>query len=149
VPDLAEEINKGNAADVSALGGRDTGSGAVLLRGSIVDPSTGLVPIEIRLPLGMFLAGQTAQARIVTGTVEGYVVPHEAVLVNEHGAPYVVQAKDMIAHNVPVSVLLSAGARDVIAGALDPQAALVVAGNYQAKDGMQVHIVDPKQPDSQ
>ena len=149
VPELAEEINKGDAADVSALGGGDRGTGTVLLRGSIVDPSSGLVPIEIGLPPGIFLAGQTAQARIVTGTVEGYVVPHEAVLVNEHGAPYVVQAKDMIAHNVPVKILLSAGARDVIAGALDPQAALVLAGNYQARDGMQVHIVDPKQHGSQ
>lgn len=149
VPELAEEINAGDTADISALGGGDIGTGTVLLRGSIVDPSTGLVPIEIRLPPGIFLAGQPAQARIITGTVEGYVVPHEAVLVNEQGTPYVVQAKDMIAHNVPVKILLSAGARDVIAGALDPQAALVLAGNYQAKDGMQVHIVDPKQPVSE
>jgi hypothetical protein len=47
-----------------------------------------------------------------------------------------------------VTILLSAGARDVITGALDPEAALVLAGNYQLKDGMQVRIADPKQTDS-
>lgn len=149
VPEQAEEINKGDAANVSALGGGDKGTGTVLLRGSIVDAATGLVPIEIALPQGTFLAGEAAQARIVTGSIEGYVVPHEAVLVNEHGAPYVVQAKNAIARDVPVKILLSAGAKDVIAGALDPQAALVVAGNYQAKDGMQVRVVDPTQSGSQ
>jgi membrane fusion protein, multidrug efflux system len=149
VPEQAETIHKGDAAEVSALGADQTSSGSVLLRGSIVDSTTGLVPIEIGLSPGKFLAGQTAQARIVTGTVEGYIVPHEAVLVNEHGAPYVVQAKDMIAHHIPVKILLSAGTTDVITGALDPQAALVLAGNYQLKDGMHVRIDDPKQPDGQ
>jgi hypothetical protein len=115
----------------------------VLLRGSIVDAKTGLVPIEIALPADTLLAGQAAQAQIVTGTVEGYLVPHEAILVSDSGAPYVVQAKDMIAHHIPVKILLSAGAEDVIMGALDPQAALVLAGNYQLKDGMHVRIVDP------
>ncbi len=145
VPEQAGQIRKGDTADVSALGGGDAATGTVLLRGSIVDSSTGLVPVEIGLPKGDFLPGQTAQAKIVTGTVEGYVVPHQAILVNESGAPYVVQAKDMIARDVPVEILLSDGAKDVIAGALDPDAALVLAGNYQLKDGMQIRVADPKQ----
>jgi RND family efflux transporter MFP subunit len=144
----AEEIHKDDAANVLALGGGDAASGTVLLRGSIVDSNTGLVPVEIALPKSNFLSGQTAQAQIMTGTVEGYIVPHQAILVNESGAPYVVEAKNMIAHNIPVTILLSAGARDVITGALDPQAALVLAGNYQLKDGMRVRIADPKQTDS-
>ena len=148
VPEQAKEIHNGDTAHVSALGGGDTGTGTVLLRGSIVDPKTGLVPVEIGLPSGNFLAGQTAQARIVTAMVQGYLVPHRAVLVNDRGAPYIVQAKDMIAHHVPVTVLLSAGSTDVVTGALDPQAALVLAGNYQLKDGMRVRFADPNQSDS-
>ncbi len=146
VPEDAEEIHKGDAANVLALGDADAVNGNVLLRGSIVDPNTGLVPVEIALPKNNFLPGQAAQAQIMTGTAEGWVVPHQAILVNESGAPYVVQAKNMIAHNVPVTILLSAGARDVVVGTLDPEAALVLAGNYQLKDGMRVRIADPKQP---
>lgn len=148
VPEQAKQIHSGDTARVSALSGGETDNGTVLLRGSIVDPSTGLVPVEISLPGGHFLAGQAAQARIVTGTVEGYLVPHKAVLVNNSGTPYVVQTKHMIAHHVPIKILLSAGSRDVIAGALDPAAALVLAGNYQLKDGMQARLANPRQADS-
>lgn len=148
VPQQANQIHSGDRASVSALSGGETDNGTVLLRGSIVDPSTGLVPVEISLPNGHFLAGQAAQARIVTGAVEGYVVPHKAVLINNSGTPYVVQTRHMIAHHVPIKILLSAGGRDVIAGALDPQAALVLAGNYQLKDGMQARLANPAQADS-
>ena len=149
-PEQAKEISKGNAATISPLGSGDVVHGIVLLRGSIVEAKTGLVPLEIALPEGTLLAGQAAQAQIVTGTVKGYLVPHEAILVDDGGAPYVVQAKDMIAHHVPVTIRLSAGTKDVITGALDPQAALILAGNYQLKDGMHVRIADPaKKPDGQ
>lgn len=148
VPEQAKEVHDNDAAKLSALGGEGTTTGTVLLRGSIIDPNTGLVPIEIGVPDGSFLPGQTAQARIVTGNLEGYVVPHKAILVDDHGSPYVVQAKDMIAHHVPVSVLLYGGATDVIAGALDPSAALVLAGNYQLKDGMHTRLASPNQTDS-
>jgi membrane fusion protein, multidrug efflux system len=148
VSEQADEIKKGDTASVSALGGRHAATGTVLLRGSMVDSTTGLVPVEIDLPKGGFLVGQTAQAQIVTGIVEGYVVPHEAILVDDSGAPYVVQTKDTIAHHVPVRILLHGGATDVIAGALDPSAALVLAGNYQLKNGMHMRVADPKEPES-
>jgi membrane fusion protein (multidrug efflux system) len=148
VPEQAETIHQGDAATISALGGDDLITGTVLLRGSMIDPKSGLVPLEIDLPNGNYLAGQAAQARIVTGTVAGYVVPHQAILVNDRGEPYVVQAKNMIAHQVPVQILLSAGAKDVVAGALDPEAALVLAGNHQLKDGMRVRIANPQQHNS-
>jgi membrane fusion protein, multidrug efflux system len=147
VPEQAKQIHRGDTAKVSALSGGDTDNGTVLLRGSIVDPSTGLVPVEISLSSGHFLAGQAAQARIVTGTVEGYVVPHKAVLVNNSGTPYVVQTKHMIAHHVLIRILLSSGSKDVIAGALDPRAALVLAGNYQLKDGMHARLANQRQAD--
>jgi len=143
VPERATEIHKGDLAKITFLGGKDSREGTVLSRGSIVDAQTGLVPVDIGLPNGNVLPGQMADAKIVTGTVEGYVVPHEAVLVNDSGAPYVVQASNMIAHEVPVKILLSAGPNDVVSGALDPKASLVLAGNYQLHNGMKIRVADP------
>jgi hypothetical protein len=65
-------------------------------------------------------------------------VPHQAILVDDQGAPYVVQAVDGGARQVPVQIVLSDGARDVIAGSLDPAAPLVLAGNYQLTNGMAI-----------
>ncbi len=146
VPEQATEIHKGDPAKITLLGGADAGTGTVILRGSIIDARTGLVPVDIDLPNGSFFPGQMAQAEIVTGTVQGYVVPHEAILVNDSGAPYVVQAPNMIAHQVPVRILLSAGAKDVVSGALNPAAPLVLAGNYQLHNGMKVRVAEPNQP---
>lgn len=143
VPERATEIHQGDSAKVMPLGQADSAMGNVVLRGSIVDPNTGLVPVDIALPPGPFFPGQTAQAAVITATVNGYVVPHEAVLINDNGAPYVVQAKDMTAHQVPVNILLSAGASDVISGALDSTADLVLDGNHQLKDGMKIRVSEP------
>jgi membrane fusion protein, multidrug efflux system len=144
VPAEAAEIRNGQTVKVTPLGATHVVSGKVTLRGSIVDPHTGLVPIEISLPTGSSLPGQTAQAKIQVGQVAGYIVPHEAILVNDHGEPFVVQSHNMIAHKVLVRVLLSAGDRDVIAGPLDPKALLVLAGNYQLQNGGRIRVADPK-----
>lgn len=143
VPERANEIRQGDPANVTSLGSAGIVSGKVTLRGSIVDSRTGLVPIEIALPTGSFLPGEMAKAEIITGKIKGYVVPHEAVLVNDDGAPYVVQATNMVARIVPVQLLLSAGRKDVVAGALDPKSPLVLAGNYQLENGMKVRVATP------
>jgi multidrug efflux pump subunit AcrA (membrane-fusion protein) len=108
----------------------------------MVDPATGLIPIEIVLPAGKFLPGQAAIATITTGEVEGYIVPHDAVLVDDRGHPYVVQAVNMTAKQVPVRVLGADGDQDVIDGALDVSAPLVLAGNHQLKDGMKMRAAE-------
>jgi membrane fusion protein (multidrug efflux system) len=138
VPSQAVEIQPGDTATVVPLGEKRAADGQVVLRGSVVDPKTGLVPVDISLPAGRFFAAEMAQANIVVGKAEGYVVPHQAILVNDQGAPYVVQAVDGRARQVPVQIVLSDGARDVIAGSLDPAAPLVLAGNYQLTNGMAI-----------
>jgi membrane fusion protein, multidrug efflux system len=144
VPAEAAAIRAGDKAAIIPLGRRDALAGTVLLRGSVVDPATGLVPVEIAVPQGRILRGEMAQARIVTGEAEGYVVPHSAILVDDRGAPYVVQAPKKIARLVPVHILGSDGAQDVVAGPLDPKAPLVLAGNHQLQNGMAVRLARPE-----
>jgi RND family efflux transporter MFP subunit len=152
IPAEAGSIAAGDPATIKAVGQSDSLMGKVVLRGAMVDPASGTIPIEIALPAGKFLPGQAAVATITTGEATGYIVPHEAILVDDQGHPYVVQATNMTAKRVPVRVLEAAGDQDVVDGPLDASAPLVLAGNYQLKDGMKVHAsdrgeaVDPRSP---
>ena len=143
VPAQAGEVNADDPARVTLVGGTQPVAGRVLLRGAVAESDTGLVPVEISLPPGSLLPGEMAEAAITTHEMEGYVVPHKAILVDEKGAPYVVQASNGIAHKVPVRVLDANGARDVISGALDQHAWLVLTGNYQLDNGMRIRLADP------
>jgi len=117
----------------------------VLLRAAVVDASSGLVPVEIGLSRGHFMLGEAARVSITTGTLRGFVVPHDAILVDNGGHPYVVQAVRTKARKVPVTIVGSQAARDVIAGrGLDPSQPLVLAGNYQLRDGMTLRVVKPE-----
>jgi RND family efflux transporter MFP subunit len=146
VPEHARTVRPDQKAGIKPLGGKDAGTGTVVLRGSMVEPGTGLVAVDIALPAGPFFAGEMAQANIVTGDASGYVVPHAAILVDDSGKPYVVQAIDMVAKKVPVRVLVADANEDVIDGPLDPAAPLVLAGNYQLDNGMRVRLANPSGP---
>jgi len=142
VPAQAAAIHANDRVGVLLMGSRRPVPGKVLLRGAVAEADTGLVPVAISLPPTGFMPGEMAQAAITTGEVHGYVVPHEAILVNDSGEPYVVQASGGVAHKVSVRVLDTHGDQDVISGALDPRAALVLSGNYQLDDGMKVRLSD-------
>lgn len=118
-------------------------SGHVVMRGAVVDPSTGLVPVEISLPPNQLFPGETVRAAITARTVSGIIVPHAALLLDTKGRPYVVQAPHGRARLVPVEVLNSDQGEDVITGPLDPKAPIVLAGNYQLKAGMRVRVASP------
>lgn len=142
IPGQAATIKAGDKVTITALGGAGTYAAQVGLRGAVVDPANGLVPIEISLPAGSLLPGQAAQASITTAMVDGFVVPHAAILVHDSGDTYVVQAVNGTAKTVPISILLASGAMDAIDGPLDAAAPLILAGNYQLQDGMKVRLDD-------
>src|SRR6185437_11007405 len=119
VPAQAAAIHANDAATVQLIGTSQPVTAKVLLCGAVAEADTGLVPVAIALPPDGFMPGEMAQATITTGETRGYVVPHQAILVNESGAPYVVQAVNGVAHKVTVRVLDSDGDRDVISGTLD------------------------------
>lgn len=144
VPADAAAIRPGNQASITALGSVGALNGSVLLRGAVVDPSDGLVPIEIALPANSLMPGETAKATVATNAIQGYTVPHGAILMNDSGHPYIVQLKGMTAKLVPVQVLVANGGQDVIAGKLDPRAPVVLSGGHQLSDGMKVRLSDSK-----
>lgn len=145
VPAQAAAIHANDKATVELIGAGEGVPTKVLLCGAVAEADTGLVPVEIALPPGRFLPGEMAQAAITTGEMRGYVVPHEAVLVNDSGELYVVQAVNGVAHKVTVRVLDAQGDQDVISGALDARAPLVLSGNHQLDDGMKVRLSNSPQ----
>ncbi len=144
VPAQADGIAPDDSAAVTPVGADQSVPGKVLMRGDVAESDTGLVPVEVSLAPGRFLPGEMAEAAITAGEWRGYVVPHQAVLVDDTGAPYVVQAIGGRAKKVPVRVLGSHGDRDAIAGALDKRAPLVLDGNYQLQDGMKLRLAAPR-----
>lgn len=139
----AAKINPGDAATITPIGSDENMQGKVLSREALIDPATGLVPVQITFPLGKMLAGEMARAVISAGEAKGYVVPHEAVLVDNDGTQYVVQAVDMAAKKVAVQVLAANGNNDVITGDdLDPAAPVVLQGNHQLDDGTKLRLAE-------
>ena len=144
VPSDAAAIKPGDKAIITPVGVDQHLEAAVLLRGAVVDPADGLVPVEISLPANTLFPGQSAEAVIVTALVGGFVVPHAAILINGSGQTYVVQIVDGVAKLVPVWVLDADGAKNVVAGAIDPKAPLVLSGAYQLQNGMKVRLSNSK-----
>ncbi|TAL52913.1 efflux RND transporter periplasmic adaptor subunit [Pandoraea sp.] len=140
-PQQAALIQRGEPASIAAVGDAQRVAGRVVQRGALIDPASGLVPVEIGVPAGHLLPGQTAEVTITVGQTHGYVVPHAALLVDEQGAPYVVQANGTKARKVPVRVLGAQGDEEVIDGAgLNAGQPLVLSGNYQLDDGMRLRV---------
>lgn len=140
-PAQAALIQPGESASIAVPGQAQPIAGRVVGRGAMIDPASGLVPVQIGVPADQLLPGQAAEATVTVGRTQGYVVPHAALLVNDQGAPYVVQAKGGTARKVPVRVLGTHGDQDVIAGAgLDAGQPLVLSGNYQLDDGMHLRV---------
>jgi len=142
IPTEATSVVAGDPATITPIGGGAALHGKVTLRGSVVQSSNGLIPVDITVPGERLFAGEMAEAKITTGLIKGYVVPHQAVLVNNQGLPYVVQSVKMVAKKVLVQILGAKGGKDVISGPLDPAAPLVLAGNHQLDNGMRMRVAE-------
>src|SRR5215469_3854846 len=139
----ASSIVPGQEVSIKPLSGAEALTGKVLAREVVIDSTTGLVPVQISFPLGKMLAGEMVQTTITTGAAEGYVVPHEAILVDDDGSNFVWQAEDMAANKVKIKIVDAGGDKDVIAGDdLDPKAQVVLTGNKQLDDGTKMRVAD-------
>jgi RND family efflux transporter MFP subunit len=146
IPAQAGQITVGDRARVTLIGGHRSVPARVLMCGAMAEAGSGLVPVEIGLPAGPFLPGELGKAAITTREVRGYVVPHAAILINDRGATYVVQAVNGVAREVRVRIADSLGNRNVITGPLLAHAPLVLAGNHQLSNGMHIRLRTHKGP---
>jgi membrane fusion protein (multidrug efflux system) len=104
-----------------------------------LNPKTRLLDADVAVPPGSVMSGTAYQADITVGEIKGWIVPHDAVLTDAKSA-YLFQVAGSTATRVDVKVAGTAGADDIVQGALDPQRPIVVQGNYQLSDNASVRM---------
>jgi membrane fusion protein, multidrug efflux system len=144
-PAVRRKLQVGAAAQLQSLS-----PGELPLRGSVIridrvlNAKTRLVDVDIKPALAAaadLLEGAAYRATIETGSLEGWIVPRDAVLGDEKGA-YVFQVAGDKAVRIPVKRLGGNADQSVIDGAIDVTRPLVTAGNYQLSDGAAVRTSD-------
>ena len=136
-PAQRRRLRLGQPAQLESLGSSGAASSGKLIRiDNVLNPTTRLVDADVAVA-GTLLQGEAFRVRIELGRIQGWLVPHDAVLSDAQGA-YVFQVAGDKAVRVAVKLLGSDGATSVVDGPIDPKRPLVTQGNYQLSDGMTV-----------
>lgn len=139
-PSDRARVHAGQPVHLSRLSGGAAIEGRVLRIDGVLNPKTREVDADVSVPAGAVIAGEAFRADILVGEFEGWVVPHAAVLTDENGA-YVFQVAEDKAVRIDVTLVGSDGTNDVVKGPINVSRTLVIAGNYQLDDGMNVRNV--------
>lgn len=117
-------------------GGPDL-SGTVLRVDQVLNPKTRLIDADVAVPAGTVVSGEAFRVELTVGQLTGWLVPHDAVLIDDKGA-FLFQTQGGKAVRVSVSVEATRGGTDVVTGPVHADLPIVVQGNYQLSDGMEV-----------
>ena len=133
-PAMHARVLPGQAARLQRFGSAAAIAGRVLRVDGIVNPKTRLVDVDIGVTPGSVLSGESFAADIEVGTLQGWIVPHAAVLNDEHG-DYLFQVDGGKAVRVDVTELGAKGGEDAVSGKLDGERPVVVDGAAQLAQG--------------
>jgi membrane fusion protein (multidrug efflux system) len=141
-PNVRVRVHPGEPVHVVPLAGGPELDGQVLRVDGMLNPRTRLLDADVSVPAGSVISGAAFRAEIRVGDLNGWIVPHDAVLTDASGS-YVFQVDGTTAARVNVTVAGPAGGDDVVQGPIDPQRPLVVQGNYQLADKTKVRVETP------
>jgi membrane fusion protein (multidrug efflux system) len=113
-------------------------SGTLIRIDGLLNPKTRLIDADVATSAHL-LPGAAFKVQITVGHFDGFVVPRDEVLSDAKGA-YVFQVGDGKAHRVAVTIVGSTGDQTAVTGAIDPAKPIVLQGNYQLEDGMEVRL---------
>lgn len=137
-------VHPGQPVSLTPLSGGSAVQGDVVRVDGMLNPKTRMIDTDIRVPAGAVIAGETFRATVTIGQLNGWLVPHEAVLTDETGA-YLFQAVGNKAHRVAVKVLGTLRDTEVVTGQLRPESPVVVQGNYQLAEGAMIRETPPRE----
>jgi RND family efflux transporter MFP subunit len=134
-PTEIDKVKPGQPVNlISDLPGRKPFDGKVRGIGAAIDPKTRLLPVTVDIAAANALPGEKVTAGILVGEFKGWIVPRDALSIDKKSA-YLFQIDEEHAQRVDVNVLSSVGETSVIAGDINPELKIVVAGGYQLGDG--------------
>lgn len=136
-PEDRARVRAGQEASLQRLSGGGQIPGHVLRVASALNIKTRMMDADIAIPAGAILPGEGLRADIHTGDVQGWLVPHAAV-VTASGPAHLFQMQAGKAKSIAVQVVQSTASGDVVQGPVDPRAPLIVEGAYQVDDGQAV-----------
>ena len=140
-PGARARIHPGATVHLVPLAGGPELDGQVLRMDGMLNPRTRFVDADVSVPPGSVISGAAFRADIKVGELNGWIVPHDAVLTDANGS-YLFQVAGAAASRVKVTIVGAAGGEDVVQGTLDPQHPIVVQGNYQLSDKTPVRVSD-------
>jgi len=133
-PGWRSQVKVGQAVRMEPLGGGPAIDGHVIRVDAVLNPRSRLLDVDVAVPAGQAISGEAFRARVAVGVLQGWLLPHEAVRV-EDGKAFVFQVAGGKAHRVDVEVAQAGRDVDVAQGPLDPARPLVTVGAYQLDDG--------------
>ena len=136
------QLRVGQTATIAPLAGGVPVAGRVLRFDAVLNPRTRLVNADLAVAPADVLSGADYRAEIAVGMLQGWRAPHDAVL-QDSGGTYLFQSHGDKAARVPVTVLTTQGDADIVSGALDPSARIIVDGAYQLSDGADFRKATP------
>jgi RND family efflux transporter MFP subunit len=146
-PALRRKLHVGATVQLQSLAASEPElRGSVIRIDRVLNPKTRLVDVDVVPAVAAaadLLEGAAYRATIETGSLEGWIVPRDAVLADEKGS-YVFQVSDDKAVRIAVKRLGGKEDQSVIDGAIDAKRPLVTVGNYQLSDGAAVRTSDDK-----
>lgn len=125
-------------------------SGDALASGTLIridgrlNPATHLVDADVATPARL-LPGAAFKAQITAGHFDGFVVPRDTVL-SDAGGTFLFQIERGKARRVAVTIVGSTDEKSAVSGPIDPAKPIVLLGNYQLEDGMDVRLDGTKTP---
>ena len=136
-PGMAVRLSR--VAEDPAPGPGPSLAGTVLRLDGMVNPKTRLLDVDVSLPKTGAIAGEAFRADITVGQLQGWIVPHDAVLSDEKGF-YLYQVAGSHAARVDVQVLATHGGRDAVSGHVDGAEQVIVSGATQLQSGDPVRL---------
>lgn len=140
-PEDARKVRRGMPVRlVPVFDSTQSAAGVVSTVNGMINPQTGLVDLLVVLKPGQvfrLMPGTRIQGLITLSSRRGFVVPRQAVLSDAKG-PYIFVVRNGRAHRIDVRTDGESSGLVGISGSFGKQDRVVVLGNYELQEGMEV-----------